>query len=182
MVLRRRPTSPASASCGSAPPSTTPPAARSRSAPAPLDGPVSHRRGARHRRLADLCGPDGGRRRQHHDRAAVLHRPRPAVRTGRLFNVNWVDFIGRGVTDNAPPVVTATATPPTGTAPFTVAFTGTATDAEGDTPLTYAWDFGDGGTATTANASHTYTAPGTFTATLTVTDARGAKGYSQRGR
>ena len=101
-----------------------------------------------------------------------------ATGSGAGYNINWVDFIGRGVTDNAPPVVTAAATPTTGTAPFTVAFTGSATDAEGDTPLTYAWDFGDGGTATTANANHTYTAPGTFTATLTVTDARGAKGYS----
>ena len=67
--------------------------------------------------------------------------------TGALFNVNWMDFVGRGVTENAPPVVTVTATPATGTAPVTVAFDGTATDAEGDTPLTYAWDFGDGGTA-----------------------------------
>ena len=28
-----------------------------------------------------------------------------------LFNVNWVDFLGRGVTDNAPPVVTAVGDP-----------------------------------------------------------------------
>ncbi|MEH1167932.1 ThuA domain-containing protein [Micromonospora sp. CPCC 205539] len=97
---------------------------------------------------------------------------------GSLFNVNWMDFIGRGVTENAPPAVTATATPATGTAPVTVAFDGTATDAEGDTPLTYAWDFGDGGTATTVDASHTYTSPGTFTATLTVTDSKGAKSYA----
>ncbi|MDQ7904483.1 ThuA domain-containing protein [Phytohabitans sp. ZYX-F-186] len=96
---------------------------------------------------------------------------------GGLLNVNWVDFLGRGVTDNAPPVVSVSATPTTGTAPVNVEFTGTATDAEGDTPLTYAWDFGDGGTADTLNATHTYTAPGTFTATLTVTDARGAKAY-----
>ncbi|SCE95355.1 Glucose/arabinose dehydrogenase, beta-propeller fold [Micromonospora matsumotoense] len=102
----------------------------------------------------------------------------PAGGTGSLFNVNWMDFIGRGVTDNAPPQVTATANPATGTAPVTVAFTGTATDTEGDTPLTYAWDFGDGGTATTLNATHTYTTPGTFTATLTVTDKRGAKSYA----
>ena len=57
-----------------------------------------------------------------------------------------------------------------------------ATDPEGDTPLTYAWDFGDGGTATTANASHTYTAPGTYTATLTVTDARRARRGTARSR
>ena len=98
--------------------------------------------------------------------------------TGSLFNVNWMDFVGRGVTENGPPTVSATATPATGTAPVTVAFDGTATDAEGDTPLTYAWDFGDGGTATTLDASHTYTSPGTFTATLTVTDSKGAKSYA----
>ena len=98
--------------------------------------------------------------------------------TGSLFNVNWMDFVGRGVTENGPPVVTATATPATGTVPVTVAFDGTATDAEGDTPLTYAWDFGDGGSATTLDASHTYTSAGTFTATLTVTDSKGAKSYA----
>ncbi len=102
----------------------------------------------------------------------------PSGATGSLFNVNWMDFLGKGVTDNAPPVVTATATPTTGIAPVSVAFSGTATDAEDDTPFTYAWDFGDGGTASTLNATHTYTTPGTFTATLTVTDKRGAKGYA----
>ncbi|GGM33212.1 ThuA domain-containing protein [Dactylosporangium sucinum] len=101
-----------------------------------------------------------------------------ATGSGAGYNINWVDFIGRGVTDNAPPVVTASAAATSGTAPFAVSFTGSATDAEGDNPLTYAWDFGDGGTAATANATHTYTAPGNFTATLTVTDARGAKGYA----
>ncbi|KXK63623.1 PKD domain-containing protein [Micromonospora rosaria] len=102
----------------------------------------------------------------------------PAGATSSLFNVNWMDFLGKGVTDNTPPTVTATATPTSGTAPLTVAFAGTATDPEDDTPFTYAWDFGDGGTADTLNAEHTYTAPGTFTATLTVTDKRGAKGYA----
>ncbi|GAA0388160.1 hypothetical protein GCM10009541_33970 [Micromonospora gifhornensis] len=102
----------------------------------------------------------------------------PAGGTASLFNVNWIDFLGKGVTDNAPPVVTANATPTSGTAPLTVAFSGTATDPEGDTPLTYEWDFGDGGTADTLNAEHTYAAPGNFTATLTVTDSRGARSYA----
>jgi PKD repeat protein/type 1 glutamine amidotransferase len=92
-----------------------------------------------------------------------------------LVNVNWVDFVGPGVGGNTPPQVTASATPTRGTAPLLVNFTGSATDAEGDTPLTYAWDFGDGGSATTANTTHTYTNPGTYTASLTVTDSRGAR-------
>ncbi|MEE6283178.1 ThuA domain-containing protein [Georgenia sp. MJ170] len=89
-------------------------------------------------------------------------------------NINWVEFIGQGVTDNASPVVEATASETSGPAPLTVDFTATATDPDGDTPLTYAWDFGDGETADTAEASHTYTAAGSYAATVTVTDARGA--------
>ncbi|WP_251840939.1 ThuA domain-containing protein, partial [Oceanitalea stevensii] len=97
------------------------------------------------------------------------------VTTSGQANINWVEFIGRGVTDNASPQVEVTTTETTGTAPLAVSFTATATDPDDDTPLTYAWDFGDGTTADTAQASHTYTAPGRYTATVTVTDARGAQ-------
>ena len=53
-----------------------------------------------------------------------------------------------------------------------VAFTATGADSDGDT-LTYAWDFGDGGTASTKDAMHTYTAAGTYTAKVTVSDGKG---------
>jgi PKD repeat protein/glucose/arabinose dehydrogenase len=96
------------------------------------------------------------------------------VETAGGSNINWIDFEGRGVTDNQRPKVTASATPTSGTAPLDVHFTASATDPDGDEPLTYAWAFGDGGTADTADASHTYTAAGTYAATLTVTDSRGA--------
>ncbi len=57
-------------------------------------------------------------------------------------------------------------------APLTVNFTGSgSTDPEGQA-LAYAWTFGDGGTSTLANPNHIY-ALGTYTATLTVTDAGG---------
>ena len=45
-------------------------------------------------------------------------------------------------------------------------------DADGDA-LTYAWNFGDGGTASGVSATHAYERPGTFTVRLIVTDPRG---------
>ena len=62
----------------------------------------------------------------------------------------------------------------TGSAPLTVNFTGTANDSDGTFSLS--WDFGDGSPPVTnsLSPSHTYTDPGTYDATLTVTDDRGA--------
>ncbi len=42
--------------------------------------------------------------------------------------------------------------------------------------LSYQWDFGDGGEDTINPTSHTYSEPGQYTATLTVTDDRGQSG------
>jgi len=80
------------------------------------------------------------------------------------------------VTDNQRPDVTATGTPTRGTGPLTVNFHAVASDPEGDTPLTYQWDFGVPGAPmpTTPDASYTYQVPGSYQAMVTVTDARGA--------
>ncbi|MBD8870412.1 ThuA domain-containing protein [Nocardioides donggukensis] len=97
------------------------------------------------------------------------------VETAGGSNINWVDFIGTGVTDNRRPEVTASADPVTGTAPLEVDFSASATDPDGDEPISFEWVFGDGGTADTADPTHTFTEPGTYQATVTATDARGAK-------
>jgi PKD repeat protein len=78
----------------------------------------------------------------------------------------------------AAPVAVAAASPTSGYAPLAVGFIGDgSTDADG-TLVAYAWDFGDGTSATGANPLHTYTAPGRYTATLTVTDSQGLRDSS----
>jgi PKD repeat protein len=54
-----------------------------------------------------------------------------------------------------------------------------STDPDG-TIASYEWDFGDGTTATGPSPAHTYTAPGPYQVTLTVTDDEGATGTDSR--
>ncbi len=56
---------------------------------------------------------------------------------------------------------------------FTVKLNGSGSDADGD-KLTYRWDFGDGTTGEGASATHVYSQPGSYRATLTVEDGSGA--------
>src|SRR5437667_133160 len=56
-----------------------------------------------------------------------------------------------------------------------VTFSGSSSDLSG-TVVSYSWDFGDGTSATGAAVGHIYTAPGSYTVTLTVMDDRGARG------
>ena len=54
--------------------------------------------------------------------------------------------------------------------PLAVAFQNTSPDFASS-----AWDFGDGGTSTSANPSHTYNSTGNFNVTLSITDSKGCK-------
>ena len=75
---------------------------------------------------------------------------------------------------NQTPVARVTATPVSGSAPLTVAFDGRSSSDPDGSIVSYAWAFGDGGSATGATASRTYQAAGSYTAQLTVTDNQGA--------
>jgi trimeric autotransporter adhesin len=69
----------------------------------------------------------------------------------------------------------------TSSATYLSASVDAATSADLDGTVTeWAWDFGDGGTATGATASHTYAAAGTYTVTLVVTDDKGLTGTTTR--
>lgn len=65
-----------------------------------------------------------------------------------------------------------------GTAPFSVPFLDTSTQ----NPESWAWDFGDGSTgSTTQHPLHTFEKPGTYTVTLTATNAAGSDSEIKTG-
>ncbi len=77
--------------------------------------------------------------------------------------------------DIAHAIVTGSGGTPTANFSFTTkglaaTFTDSSTDA-GGTIGTHAWNFGDGGTSSATNPTHTYAAAGTFNVTETVTDS-----------
>jgi RHS repeat-associated protein len=74
---------------------------------------------------------------------------------------------------NLPPVAAFTATPEEGAAPLDVGFDATGSTDPDDGIASYNWSFGDGATATGLAPVHTYSTPGNFTVTLTVTDTFG---------
>lgn len=60
--------------------------------------------------------------------------------------------------------------PESGFAPFTVDFTAQGGNCQG--PCRFHWEFGDGGTADTRNATYTYERSGSYRARVTLTDDR----------
>jgi len=81
-----------------------------------------------------------------------------------------------------PLLVTLQATPSYGPAPLVVGFIVNAVDPSGETITSYAWNFGDGhvSSETPLLAYNTYSAAGTYLATVTVTtmDGRSATGFT----
>ena len=92
--------------------------------------------------------------------------------------------IGRAAAVDFPPlepVAIVTATPVSGTAPLTVTFDGSASTGP-NTLVSWAWTFGDGTVGSGAVTSHTYTTPGSYIASLVVSDAFGLYSFPRTVR
>jgi PKD repeat protein len=75
---------------------------------------------------------------------------------------------------NQPPTAAFTFSPPGPVVGSSVVFNGSiSTDADGSI-VSYSWSFGDGASGSGSTVNHTYSAPGTYSVQLTVTDDDGA--------
>lgn len=90
--------------------------------------------------------------------------PGAVSQTNNSYNCNNAVF---KFSLDLPLVAADFAAPPTACAPFTAAFTNTSKVVLSPN---YQWTFGDGGTSTQFNPSHTYTQPGLYTIQLVVID------------
>ena len=117
-----------------------------------------------------------------------LQNPTHQYPNGGTFEVTLTVTDDRGVTGtvtktievegppNQPPVIGAVnADPDDPAVNEDIDFTAEVTDDDqpAGTAFTYAWDFGDEATSTLAAPTHSYDTAGTYTVTLTVTDAQG---------
>jgi PKD repeat protein len=79
------------------------------------------------------------------------------------------------VTKTAPLLaVSIAASKTSGPAPLKITFS--AKLKRGIRPKTYSWSFGDGKASSASKPTHKYTLPGTYTARLTLSDSKGARG------
>ncbi|HEY0638501.1 MAG TPA: ThuA domain-containing protein [Pseudonocardiaceae bacterium] len=108
---------------------------------------------------------------------------------GALYLIEWGTGFGGNnddsgvyridaVAQNRAPVAVASGTPTSGAAPLAVQFSSAGSNDPDGQAITYRWAFGDGTTSTVANPSKTYTANGSYTAQLTVTDPTGQTGVA----
>lgn len=77
------------------------------------------------------------------------------------------------------PTAVISALPTSGDAPLTSSFNGTGSSDQDGSIAGYDWNYGDGtANGSSSTVSHVYNTPGTYTATLTVTDNSGLKNSS----
>ena len=84
---------------------------------------------------------------------------------------------GAIVVDPDVPVADFSFSPTSGVVPLTVSFT----DQSQNVPTSWAWDFGDGSTSNLQSPTHTYTESGSYTVSLTVSNAAGTDSHTITG-
>ncbi|MEC8494034.1 MAG: PKD domain-containing protein, partial [Planctomycetota bacterium] len=87
---------------------------------------------------------------------------------GRLDSLGSLSLLGGG--GPTPPVAGFSGAPTTGTVPLTVGFS----DSSQNGPSAWSWNFGDGSGSSSQNPTHTYTVAGTYSVSLTVSNADGS--------
>ncbi|MFH1841624.1 MAG: S8 family serine peptidase [bacterium] len=99
-------------------------------------------------------------------------------------SAGWDRYAGYGMVDAeaavggggpVAPVAAFVGAPLSGSFPLNVSFT----DQSSGAPTSWSWTFGDGGTSSAQNPSHTYTAAGTYTVSLTVSNSVGSDGETK---
>ena len=105
-----------------------------------------------------------------------------AVPRATRFPATFAGFTGHDLTavktiveGSSAPTAAFTFSPASPAAGDTVTFT----DTSANTPTSWTWTFGDGGTSPLQNPTHAYAVAGTFTVSLTVTNASGSATASQ---
>lgn len=123
----------------------------------------------------DVLHPGGG-----FSQTLVVKHPETGQWSFQLFGAIVPaagEQVNVGVTEIAPstPISYVGLTPDKGVAPLTVQFdSGGAVGTDGATLASYRWDFGDcSAPASLPNPSHVFTAAGSYTVSLTVTDSNG---------
>jgi PKD repeat protein len=114
-------------------------------------------------------------------RQYVKHRLTEARPTDGLFDIGAFELNGAPApTVNQPPVAALSLSAASGNTPLTISFSSTGSHDPDGSIASYRWTFGNGASASGPAAAYTYTTAGTFTATLEVTDDKGAKASASR--
>jgi PKD repeat protein len=83
----------------------------------------------------------------------------------------------KGLQTMPAPIASFTASSTSGAAPFVAHFT----DTSAGSPTAWLWKFGDGATSTSQNPAHSYRASGSYTVSLTVSNAHGSNSITKSG-
>jgi len=102
---------------------------------------------------------------------------RSSVQFHILYDVmRWRLYLKPGQSPQ-PPIADFVGAPASGYFPLEVSFT----DLSSNTPTSWSWTFGDGGTSTVRNPSHTYAAAGSYDVALTATNSVGSDTVTKTG-